>query len=96
MTGVQVPSLGADLAPAGRGNEKLQQRIVAFKARRQRVKRVMRSLPRDKQRMNKIFVVGLRPDVGYGASINGLCGKDLKEFAAPSSQQSSPRMAAAP
>ena len=45
MTDTQVPSLGADFAPSGRRSDKLSQRLVGFKARRQRVKRVMRSLP---------------------------------------------------
>ena len=80
-----VVSLGCDLAPGQRRACKggLLQRKTRFQSMRKRhgfIKYFRKKLPRDRSRMGKIYISGVRPGAGYGSMILGMSDKELAEL----------------
>ena len=85
LAGVPVPcveNLGVDFAPGRpRGSTgcgvKRRKRLARMRLRHRKLLRFQGMLPRQKGRMAKIYVAGVRPGAAYGCSVNGFSDAEL-------------------
>ena len=57
---------------------KLQSRLWTGAKRTQRILKVQAMLPRGKARMTRICMAGLKPQLGFGARVNGINMEERK------------------
>ena len=78
-------NLGIDFMPGRKRaehgqNSKWKRRLLQAKLRKARIRQVKERLKKGKQRLQRIFWTGVKPALGYGASVNGVSAAELHKI----------------